>query len=1113
MRINKKSNDFIKNYRGELFAKKHPIIIIIISLCLLLLILAGYFYYVGEENAIKRDKQDELKTISDLKINQLVKWKEEIISHAVVLSRSPYFIRAVQNWLWNRNDELLKNELMNFISSSQIEYRYESIIIASPKGLILLSSEPTSHLDTISSEKNIEVFESHEIIFTDLYFCKEDSRISCDFIAPLIDKNNNTIAKLIFRISPANNLYPLIQSWPTYSKSSETLLIKKEGENVLFLNELKYKKNTALKFKISLKDTKIPAVQAVLGYTGIFDGKDYRNVDVLSYISSVPGTSWFLIAKVDKSEIYGELYYRLKTILIFTLLIILLLFLGISYFYILRQKKLFETLLQTEVEFKTTIYSLAEAVIITDSLGRVKYLNHVSEELTGWTEAESKDKPFEEVFEIINEITSGKIDNFIKQILNEGKNIDLSSHTLLVSKQGEKISIKGYGSPLKDKKNKIIGSVFVFKDQTKERSIIRKLRESENRYRKMFENHAAVKLLIDPESGDIVDANQTAADYYGWEREQLKQMKIQQISILSSEKIKQMLKDAGLRKKNNFDIQQKIADNSISDVEIFTSSFEIRGKTYLDSIIHDITDKIEAEKQIKLLSRSVEQAPISIFITDSNGNIKYVNSRFTEITAYTLEEMVGKNPRTLKSGLQTKEFYKNLWDAILSGNNWEGELQNKKKNGELYWVSSKISPVVNNIGEIAYFVATEEDITVKKQMIGDLISAKEKAEEMNRIKSHFFANMSHELRIPFVGLVGYANLLLEELTDPELRSMAEGILFSSKRLTETLSKILVLAKTEFSIPEVHFEQVNIVDIINEVYKLFALSAVKKNISFKKNINFESFFILTNQNLLSGILNNLVNNALKFTFNGEIEISAELKSNNNSELLILKVSDTGIGIPKDRQEIIWEEFRQVSEGISREFEGTGLGLSIVKRYVQHLGGKIRLESQLGMGSTFTMEFPVNGNVSPVAICEAVPEIISTQLEVPENKLINRKILYVEDDAITRTALRKILLKFCDIDLTPSAEKALLKVKEKQYDLILMDINLGSGMNGLELSEVIRNIPGYDKIPIIAVTAYSSDEDKKEILSGSINFYLLKPFLIQDLLNLLNKIFDEKESYSM
>ena len=464
MKTNKKFSDFIKNYRGELFAKKPRIIIIIISLCLLLIILAGYFYYAGEENAIKKDKQDELITISELKINQLVKWKEGIISHAVVLSRSPYFVRAVQNWLLNRNNELLKNELKNFISSSQIEYRYESIIITSPKDLILLSSEPINHFDTITSEKTIEVFESQEITFTDLYFCKEDSRIYCDFIAPLIDKNNNAIANLIFRTSPANNLYPLIQSWPTNSKSSETLLVRKFGDYVLFLNELKFKKNTALKFKISLNNAKIPAVLAVLGRTGILDGKDYRNVDVLSYISPVPGTSWFLIAKVDKSEIYEELSYRLKTILIFALLILLLLFLGISFFYNLRQKKLYETLLQTEVEFKTTIYNLAEAVIQTDNLGRVKYLNPVSEELTGWAEAKSKDKPFEEIFNIIDENTREIIENPVKQILNEGKNVALSNHALLISRQEREISIAGYGSPLKDKKNNILGSKYLFSE-------------------------------------------------------------------------------------------------------------------------------------------------------------------------------------------------------------------------------------------------------------------------------------------------------------------------------------------------------------------------------------------------------------------------------------------------------------------------------------------------------------------------------------------------------------------------------------------------------------------------------------------------------------------------
>ena len=195
------------------------------------------------------------------------------------------------------------------------------------------------------------------------------------------------------------------------------------------------------------------------------------------------------------------------------------------------------------------------------------------------------------------------------------------------------------------------------------------------------------------------------------------------------------------------------------------------------------------KRQIKL-SVALEQSPVSILITDPTGKIEYVNPKFTAVSGYSLDEVKGDNPRVLKSGKHTDEFYKNIWDTILSGNDWQGELLNKKKNGELFWENAIISPIINSDGVITNFVAIKEDISEKKLMIEALIRAKDEAEEMNRVKSSFFANMSHELRTPMVGILGFSEVLMTEFKEtPELFHMIKSINISGRRLLETLNTV------------------------------------------------------------------------------------------------------------------------------------------------------------------------------------------------------------------------------------------------------------------------------------------------------------------------------------
>ncbi|MBK7229940.1 MAG: response regulator [Ignavibacteriales bacterium] len=376
---------------------------------------------------------------------------------------------------------------------------------------------------------------------------------------------------------------------------------------------------------------------------------------------------------------------------------------------------------------------------------------------------------------------------------------------------------------------------------------------------------------------------------------------------------------------------------------------------------------------------------------------------------------------------------------------------------------------------------------------------------MNRVKAYFFANMSHELRTPFVGIVGFSELLSESLQNPEEKEMANQILKSSKRLTETLNKILNVTRLEFDKLEVKLRDIDVIEMIDQLKILFSKSASAKNISIKTKISQDEIVVKTDGRMLDEMITNLLNNAIKYTQDGFIDISAETIVRENKNYLLLKVADTGVGIPKNKQEIIWKEFRQVSEGMNRSFEGTGLGLTIIKKYVETLSGKITLESEIGKGSTFVIEIPVE-IVSKKEVNKSKEIVLKQTQNNIEIKSRKPKILYVEDDVIALSYVDKVLKAFYEIDTAFNATIALELANKNIYEAMLLDINLGKGIDGVELMQMMRKINGYNKIPIVAVTAYAAESDRLEFLAKGFTHYLSKPFTSVELRGMLGKIFN-------
>jgi signal transduction histidine kinase len=253
-------------------------------------------------------------------------------------------------------------------------------------------------------------------------------------------------------------------------------------------------------------------------------------------------------------------------------------------------------------------------------------------------------------------------------------------------------------------------------------------------------------------------------------------------------------------------------------------------------------------------------------------------------------------------------------------------------------------------------IKLESEIDEHKQTEGALLMAVERAEIANNAKSVFLANMSHELRTPLVGILGYSDLLTTIVKDEEAREMANGINRTGNRLLNTLSLVLDLARIESDKFEIEITHVDVIKELKETYQNFKGMADQNNLKLMLELHSDCFILDTDVGMLKVILDNLVNNALKFTAEGEIRIVSDIVYLENNPRLILKVSDTGVGIKKKDLPIIFEEFKQLSEGFTKDFQGSGLGLSITKKFVNLLGGTILVESEYGKGTTFTISFP-------------------------------------------------------------------------------------------------------------------------------------------------------------
>ncbi|MBS1259574.1 MAG: Sensor histidine kinase RcsC [Candidatus Scalindua arabica] len=540
--------------------------------------------------------------------------------------------------------------------------------------------------------------------------------------------------------------------------------------------------------------------------------------------------------------------------------------------------------------------------------------------------------------------------------------------------------------------------------------------------------------------------------------------------------------------------------------------------THFIAVKEDITERKRIEENLRKLSQAVEQSPVTVMITDIEGKIEYINSKFTELTGYTSEDALGHTPRILQSGKTPLEEYKKLWETIKSGNEWHGEFCNKKKNGILYWEHTSISPVNNEQGNTTHFVAVNEDVTERRQMeemlkrsekvamvkMKEANESKRKAEVATNAKSEFLANMSHEIRTPMNGIMGMTDLLLDTKLTDEQRKFTATVRNSSNALLTIINDILDLSKIEAGKMELENIDFDLKIAVDGTIDILAIRAHEENLELSCFIDPEVPFLLHGDpGKLRQVIINLVNNAMKFTNDGEVAISANLEKETESHATVrFAVRDTGIGIPADRMDRLFKPFTQVDTSTTRKYGGTGLGLTICKQIVESMGGQIGVESKEGKGSTFWFT---------VVLGKQSTEQQPVELGVIENI----RVLVVDDNDMNRHIFRKHLESWhCRVEEAVSAAEAIKELSDAvnvkdPFKIALLDYCMPE-VDGESLCREIKADPQLKDLILVMLTSVGRRGDAEHFGKMGFAAYLTKPLKKSQLLDCLRLVTGESSS---
>lgn len=510
------------------------------------------------------------------------------------------------------------------------------------------------------------------------------------------------------------------------------------------------------------------------------------------------------------------------------------------------------------------------------------------------------------------------------------------------------------------------------------------------------------------------------------------------------------------------------------------------GKYYSGiGLLRDVTNEYKAKQEIKDSEekfRSIsEMANDMIIMMNNKGQIEFWNKQAEKTLGFSKEEAIGNNLHDLIAPNEFHEAHQKTMPHWIKTGSGDAigktlELKAKCKNGKEIIIALSLSSI--NIDGQWNAIGIIRDITASKKYEEELIVAKEKAEESDRLKSAFLSNISHEIRTPMNGIIGFSDLLKDpNISGDQLTYFIDIIETSSKRMLNIINDIIIISKIEAGDITTYKEKINIQEELKELTYSLIKDAEDKNINltFVSELNIPDLHIFSDYEKIKHIYLNILNNSIKFTHAGSV--SCTLKDKDQS--IVIEIRDTGIGISQEMRSKVFDHFRQVDSSNNRAYEGAGLGLSISKNYIEVLGGNIEIESTPGEGSCFTVTLPIGD------------QALSKKKETAKMDVSNGKlVILIAEDEYPSFVLLNEYLSFLDATIIHAEDgvQALSYVKNNKVDLILMDLKMPN-MDGYTCIPLIKSM--NPEIPIIAQTAFAMSGDEEKAIEIGSDDYIRKP----------------------
>lgn len=542
-----------------------------------------------------------------------------------------------------------------------------------------------------------------------------------------------------------------------------------------------------------------------------------------------------------------------------------------------------------------------------------------------------------------------------------------------------------------------------------------------------------------------------------------------------------------------------------------------------------LLEQRKAEQESRKLLQAIEQSPISMFITDTEGVIEYVNPRFVQATGYSRSELIGRTPALLQSGNTPRSTYESLWHNILEGHSWRGVLCNRTKTGEMVWEDTSISPIFDESGEATHFAVVKEDVTERlrierelaehqlrleelvEQRTAELSQALEAAQVADRTKNEFLANITHELRTPLSAVIGFADLARPLAANASQRDYLDKIVSSGKTLAATIDDLLDLSKIVAGCLKFEAKPFSIRAVMARCNSVISYKASEKGLQLHQTIDAGVPDVLIGDPLrIEQIVLNLLSNAVKFTDSGSVSLSISAGPACAGRVnLELEISDSGIGMREDEIRMLFQPFTQADNSITRRFGGTGLGLAICARLARMMDGDIRVASTPGIGTTFHVRIWVEPGCG-----EETLEKSPSQTAFQQLRFRNTRVLVVDDHPFNRELVCAMLASVGITYRTAShGQDAIdqMRADTEDFDLVLMDIQMPV-MDGRTATRELRNMPRFARLPIIAMTAHTMMHERERSAQAGMNDHVGKPFNRQSFYQVIARWIPQEKQYA-